>query len=101
MGRDCRQRTSILSTDGIPISIWILFWYVIIIICMNKRIEELALQCGAWHQVYDHKRLMVDRHFDVEKFAGLIVKECADVATMNQFQYDAVGNYVLKHFGVE
>ncbi len=36
-----------------------------------------------------------------EKFAELIVKECADVATINQFQYDAVGNYVLKHFGVE
>ena len=101
MGRDCRQRTSILFTDDIPISIWILFWYVIIIICMNKRIEELALQCGAWHQVYDQKRFMVDRKFDVEQFAELIVKECADVATMNQFQYDAVGNYVLKHFGVE
>ena len=68
---------------------------------MNQKIEELALQCGAWHQVYDHKSLMVDRHFDVEQFAELIVKECADVATMNQFQYDAVGNYVLKHFGVE
>jgi len=101
LGRDCRQCTSILSTDGVPISIWILFWYVIIIICMNKRIEELALQCGAWHQVYDQKRFMVDRKFDVEQFAELIVKECADVATMNQFQYDAVGNYVLKHFGVE
>ena len=100
MGRDCRQRTSILSIDDIPISIWILFWYVIIIICMNKKIEELALQCGAWHQVYDQKRFMVDRKFDVEQFAELIVKECADVATMNQFQYDAVGNYVLKHFGV-
>jgi hypothetical protein len=68
---------------------------------MKKRIEELALQCGAWHQVYDQKRFMVDRKFDVEQFAELIVKECADVATMNQFQYDAVGNYVLKHFGVE
>ena len=101
MGRDCGQRTSILSTDDIPISIRILFWYVIIIICMNKKIEELALQCGAWHQVYEQKRFMVDRKFDIEKFAELIVKECADVATMNQFQYDAVGNYVLKHFGVE
>ena len=67
---------------------------------MNKKIEELALQCGAWHQVYEQKRFMVDRKFDVEQFAELIVKECADVATMNQFQYDAVGNYVLKHFGV-
>ncbi len=36
-----------------------------------------------------------------EKFAELIVKECADVATINQFKYYAVGNYVLKHFGVE
>ena len=76
MGRDCRQRTSILSIDDIPISIWILFWYVIIIVCMNKRIEELALQCGAWHQVYDQKRFMVDRKFDVEQFAELIVLEC-------------------------
>ena len=68
---------------------------------MNKEIQQLALQCGAWHQVYDHKSLMVDRHFDIEKFAELIVKECADIATINQFQYDAVGNYVLKHFEVE
>ena len=36
-----------------------------------------------------------------EKFAELIVRECADIATINQFQYDAVGNYILKHFGVE
>jgi len=68
---------------------------------MNKEIEALALQCGAWHQVYDHKSLMVDHKFDVEKFAELIVQECADVATINQFQYDSVGNYVLKHFGVK
>jgi hypothetical protein len=41
---------------------------------------------------------MVDRNFDVEKFAELIIKECADVATINQYQYDAVGNYVKKYF---
>jgi hypothetical protein len=68
---------------------------------MNKEIQELALQCGAWHQVYDQKLLKVNEYFNYEKFAELIVKECADVATMNQFQYDAVGNYVLKHFGVK
>jgi hypothetical protein len=68
---------------------------------MNNRIEELALQCGAWHQVYDHKRLMVDRHFNVEQFAEQIVRECAGIASMNQFQYDAVGNYVLKYFEVK
>ena len=43
---------------------------------MNKIIEEFALRCGAWYQVYDHKSLMVDKHFDIEKFAELIVLEC-------------------------
>jgi hypothetical protein len=67
---------------------------------MNERIEKLAEQAEKyadanfkgepfWTQAYE------------SKFAELIVKECADVATINQFQYDAVGNYVLKHFGVE
>ena len=67
---------------------------------MNERIKELAEQAekyadanfkgeNFWTQAYE------------SKFAELIVKECADVATINQFQYDAVGNYVLKHFGVK
>ena len=99
MGRNCRQCTSILSIDDIPISVWVLFWYVIIIICMNKRIEELALQCGAWHQVYDQKRFMVDRKFDVEQFAELIVRECAWVAdTAEPYQ---TRDLILEHFGVE
>ena len=37
----------------------------------------------------------------LEKFAELIIRECADIASINQHQYDSVGNYVLKHFGVE
>jgi hypothetical protein len=36
-----------------------------------------------------------------QKFAELIVRECADIASINQFQSDEVGNYVRKHFGVE
>lgn len=36
-----------------------------------------------------------------EKFAELIVKECADVATVNQYQAFTPGHYVKKHFGVE
>ena len=90
-----------MCTDGIPIYIWLLLWYVIVIIFMNKRIEELALRCGAWYQVYDQKRFMVDRKFDVEEFAGLIVRECADIATINAHQWASPGTYVLKHFGVE
>ena len=66
---------------------------------MNKKIEELALQCGAWHQVYDHKRLMVDRHFDVEQFAELLVFECIKIAV---FKGDATtGKAIKEHFGVE
>jgi hypothetical protein len=36
-----------------------------------------------------------------EKFAELIIKECADVATVNQYQAFSAGHYVKKHFGVE
>ena len=61
---------------------------------MNKKIEELALQCGAWHQVYEQKRFMVDRKFDVEQFAELIVQECADIATINAHQWASPGTYV-------
>jgi hypothetical protein len=66
---------------------------------MNKRIEELALQCGAWHLVYDQKRFMVDRKFDVEQFAELLVFECIKIAV---FKGDATtGKAIKEHFGVE
>ena len=43
---------------------------------MNKHIEKFARECGAWHQVYGNRTFMIDEHFDIEKFAGLIVQEC-------------------------
>ena len=43
---------------------------------MNERIKELALQCGAWHQVYGNRMFMIDEHFDIEQFAQLIVADC-------------------------
>jgi hypothetical protein len=66
---------------------------------MNERIRQLAEQTGSTHK----QNLGVYQFYsdELEKFVELIVQECADIATMNQFQYDAVGNYVLKHFGVE
>jgi len=42
---------------------------------MNKRIQELALKCGAWHQVYGNRSFMIDEHFDLEKFAEEVVKK--------------------------
>jgi len=62
---------------------------------MNERIRELAEQC-------------TDRHFnegggfetfDKEKFAELIVRECAQFAD-NSPQY-VDGREILEHFGVE
>lgn len=46
---------------------------------MNKRVQQLALECGAWHQVYDDKRFMINSNFDVERFAELIVQECVNI----------------------
>jgi hypothetical protein len=73
---------------------------------MNKRIEQLALESGAWHQVYDQKRFMVDSNFDVERFAELIVRDCMDVVDgytkprTFETHYDAVAQ-IEALFGVK
>lgn len=43
---------------------------------MNERVEKFARECGAWNQMYGNRTFMLDEHFDIEKFAELIVKEC-------------------------
>jgi len=58
-------------------------------------IKSLISQVGADSS---GKWISVD---DVEELVNLVVRECADIATMNQFQYDPVGKYVKKHFGIE
>lgn len=37
----------------------------------------------------------------MQLFAELIVRECADIATINQYQPSTAGTYVLKHFEVD
>lgn len=66
---------------------------------MNPRIEELALKCGAWHQVYGNRNFMIDEHFDIEKFARLIVKECTKRS--EELGQPELGKGLMKHFGVE
>jgi hypothetical protein len=63
---------------------------------MNSQIEKLALECGAWHQVYESKRFMHDHNFDIEKFAELIVRECVEKCV-----YVVDRQEILAHFGVE
>jgi len=58
---------------------------------MNEQITLLALKAS------DPKTGWLDR----QKFAELIVRECADIATINAHQWASPGTYVLKHFGVE
>ena len=74
---------------------------------MNERVEKFARECGAWNQVYGNRTFMIDEHFDIEKFAELIVKECAHMAeSFHHHQYDFTGNlelheFIKEHFGLE
>ena len=69
---------------------------------MHEKIKELAGRAldqavpETWTTLdaYDLSRF-------TEVFAELVVRECADIATINQHQWDEVGLFVLKHFGVE
>jgi hypothetical protein len=67
---------------------------------MNERIKQLAEQAQQYAEYITPQGC---EWFDTfkEKFAELIVQECADVATINQYQAFTPGHYVKKHFGVE
>ena len=70
---------------------------------MNERIKQLAEQAGytkAHHDEYG--RLTVMPEFNREKFAELIVKECAKVADIaDENKCEWIGGNILTHFGVE
>jgi len=75
---------------------------------MNERIEKFARECGAWNQVYGNRMFMIDEHFDIEKFARLLVGECAEIADTERSNSLGCG-YITKtngmrikeHFGLE
>jgi hypothetical protein len=59
---------------------------------MNERIRELAEQC--YHRYSEH-------NIDLEKFAELIVRQCADIAdSIGEHGYIA-SEEMLEQFGVE
>ena len=69
---------------------------------MNDRINELKSQCIVREQrgtnAFDS--YVVDR-FDTEKFAELIVRECADITdSIGEHGYIA-SEQMLEHFGVK
>jgi hypothetical protein len=59
---------------------------------MNEHIKELAVKAKVEHCI---------SHVRLQEFAELIIKECADVATINQYQHGTVGSYIKKYFGVD
>ena len=75
---------------------------------MNERVEKFARECGAWNQVYGNRTFMIDEHFDIGKFARLIVQECAEIADTERSNSVGCG-YITKtngmrikeHFGIE
>jgi len=67
---------------------------------MNERLEDLMYHAGLTAQGCWDNMDQYDREA-IEKFAELIIRECADIASMNQHQWESTGIYVLKHFGVE
>jgi hypothetical protein len=70
---------------------------------MNERIKELAEQAGySWHNQFSGPILSPNA---IEKFAELIVKECASKAWFAE-QYGIgdgapVSKQIKEHFGVE
>ena len=76
---------------------------------MNERIKELALKAGGGlsciAEPLEHPWKFSER--ELEKFAELIVRECADIAkhhVMNISTYadaDFVDEQIKEHFGVE
>lgn len=68
---------------------------------MNERIQELSEQAG-WDYSKIERRNQTE-NFDEQKFAELIVKECADIAAKNQAEnmnWD-IAEIIKEHFGVE
>ena len=76
---------------------------------MNKRIQELAEQTNAWFPNgypsgeggdAEWKNLVIFEKQDLQKFAQLIVKECADFIEQDQGSGNALANRLNQHFGV-
>ena len=75
---------------------------------MNERITELAEHCDFYigNEHYDKSHEEKQRLF-IEKFAELIVRECADkvheliISDGNEFPMKSVSYRLKQHFGVE
>jgi hypothetical protein len=63
---------------------------------MNERIEKLLEQCRI--ETYGVNGELLEIGFDAEKFAELIVRECANIAMREDHD---PAECIKQHFGVE
>ena len=70
---------------------------------MNERIRELAKQAGINLTPAQFSGVLEDEvdEFTLEKFAELIVRECADVVDIDAILAHRVRSKMFDHFGVE
>ena len=71
---------------------------------MNERIKQLAEQAGYTDAYYESDDgPFVPAEFDKEKFAELIIRECAAMARGFEFavKRDGLSTAIKEHFGVE
>ena len=67
---------------------------------MNERIKELIDQC--WVEKRWDNGMWIEKHIDQEKFAELIVGECASVCENSNYEFGTIFTKMIKeHFGVE
>ncbi len=65
---------------------------------MNERIRELITECETEYST------AYEPCYDMEKFAELIVRECAEIADnadATREKWQSIGKFVKEHFGVE
>jgi len=87
---------------------------------MNERIKQLALQAGMLYSLdskpthidengtHTFQEINVYKNFDPEKFAELIIRECAKIAVEHEEYCEikmmptyAIDMHILEQFGVE
>jgi hypothetical protein len=71
---------------------------------MNERIRELAAQAGLEFDddlVLESEPIYYTTQKDLEKFAELIVRECADFVAAGEFGDPGTAKMLMEDFGVE
>jgi hypothetical protein len=68
---------------------------------MNEKFKQLALKAKMATADFDAGSYYVATPEQMQLFAESIVQECADIATINQYQPFTTGTYVIKHFEVD